>query len=57
MPESLSDLEHQRNAILQQMLRLPDFRSGSITATHGTCGKANAVVINPTSLGTGPTIV
>ena len=41
MPESLVDLEHQRHAILQQMLRLPDFRSGSITATWGTCGKAN----------------
>ena len=39
MAESLAELEHQRGAILQQMLRLPDFRSGSITATRGTCGK------------------
>jgi hypothetical protein len=35
MPECLVDLEQQRSAILQQMLRLPDFRSGSITATRG----------------------
>ena len=54
MPESLSDLEHQRNAILQQMLRLPDFRSGSITATRGTCGKANCRCQQPNQPGHGP---
>lgn len=54
MPESLSDLEHQRNAILQQMLRLPDFRSGSITATRGTCGKANCRCHQPNQPGHGP---
>jgi hypothetical protein len=41
MPDSLLDLEHQRSAIFQEMLQLPDFRSGSITPTHGTCGKPN----------------
>lgn len=39
MPESLIALEQQRTAILQEMVRLPDFRSGSITTTRGTCGK------------------
>ncbi|MBV9341053.1 MAG: hypothetical protein JO159_09215 [Acidobacteria bacterium] len=41
MPESLVDLEQQRQAILQRLLELPDFRSGSITATYGTCGKSS----------------
>src|SRR5215469_4057206 len=39
MPESLAELEQQRQAILQRILELPDFRSGSITSTYGTCGK------------------
>ena len=39
MTEPLGDLEQERSAILQQMLQLPDFRSGSITATRGRCGK------------------
>jgi hypothetical protein len=54
MPESLVDLEHQRSAILQEMLRLPDFRSGSITATRGTCGKANCRCHQPNQPGHGP---
>ena len=54
MPDSLSDLEHQRNAVLQQMLRLPDFRSGSITAARGTCGKANCRCHQPNQPGHGP---
>ena len=54
MPESLIDLEQQRNAIVQQMLRLPDFRSGSITATRGTCGKANCRCHQPNQPGHGP---
>jgi hypothetical protein len=54
MPEPLVDLEQQRSAILQQMLRLPDFRSGSITATHGTCGKATCRCHQPNQPGHGP---
>jgi len=54
MPESLLDLEQQRNAVLQQMLRLPDFRSGSITATRGTCGKPNCHCHQPNQPGHGP---
>ena len=54
MPESLLDLEQQRSAILQQMLRLPDFRSGSITATRGTCGKLTCRCHQPNQPGHGP---
>ncbi|HEX6879437.1 MAG TPA: DUF6788 family protein [Terriglobales bacterium] len=38
MSESLSDLEQQRAAVLQQISELDDFRAGSITATGGRCG-------------------
>jgi hypothetical protein len=54
MPECLVDLEQQRSAILQQMLRLPDFRSGSITATRGTCGKPSCRCHQPNQPGHGP---
>ena len=54
MPESLVDLEQQRSAILQQMLRLPDFRSGSITAIRGTCGKPTCRCHQPNQPGHGP---
>jgi len=54
MAESLADLEHQRSAIFQQMLRLPDFRSGSITATRGTCGKPSCRCHQPNQPGHGP---
>ena len=54
MPESLSELEQQRRAIFQQMLQLPDFRSGSITATRGTCGKPTCRCHQPHQPGHGP---
>ena len=54
MPESLSDLEQQRRAIFQQILQLPDFRSGSITATRGTCGKPTCRCHQPHQPGHGP---
>ena len=54
MPESLIDLEQQRSAIVRQMLRLPDFRSGSITATRGTCGKPTCRCHQPNQPGHGP---
>ena len=38
MTESVHELEQQRSSIFQEMVRLPDFRSGSITTTRGTCG-------------------
>lgn len=54
MPESLSDLEQQRSALFEQMRRLPDFRSGSITATRGTCGKPTCHCHQPHHPGHGP---
>ena len=56
MPPSLVDLEQQRSAIFQQMLRLPDFRSGSITTTRGTCGKTNCRCHQPNQPGHGPNV-
>lgn len=56
MPLSLVDLEHQRSAIFQEMLRLPDFRSGSITTTRGTCGKPNCRCHRPNQPGHGPNV-
>lgn len=41
MPESLATLEQQRSALLSQILGLGDFRSGSITAISGRCGRPN----------------
>ena len=41
MPDSLSALEQQRSDVLTQILHLGDFRSGSITAIKGRCGKPN----------------
>ena len=54
MPESLADLEQQRRAIFQRMMELPDFRSGSITATYGTCGKPNCHCHQPNQPPHGP---
>lgn len=39
MPDTLSSLEQQRSDILMRILQLGDFRSGSITAIQGRCGK------------------
>lgn len=54
MPESLASLEQQRSAILTRILELGDFRSGSITAIHGRCGKPNCHCHLPNHPGHGP---
>ena len=54
MPESLADLEQQRQFILQRILQLPDFRTGSITATYGTCGKPSCRCHRPNQSPQGP---
>ena len=41
MSDSLVALELQRASVLAQIQALGDFRSGSITAIQGRCGKAN----------------
>jgi hypothetical protein len=54
LPNSLSTLEQQRSDILTRILQLGDFRSGSITAIHGRCGKSNCRCHQPGQLGHGP---
>ena len=54
MPESLATLEQQRSSILTQILELGDFRSGSITAIQGRCGKPNCHCHQPNQPGHGP---
>jgi len=41
MSDSLAGLERQRADLLSQIMQLGDFRSGSITAVSGRCGKPN----------------
>jgi hypothetical protein len=54
LPESLAALEQQRSSILAQILQLGDFRSGSITAINGRCGKPNCHCHQPNQPGHGP---
>lgn len=54
MPDSLASLEQQRSGILTQILALGDFRSGSITAINGHCGKPNCHCHQPNQPGHGP---
>jgi hypothetical protein len=54
MPESLDELEQQRSSIFEEIVRLPDFRSGSITGTRGTCGKPTCHCHQPHHPGHGP---
>ena len=54
MPDSLAGLEQQRSGILAQILQLGDFRSGSITAINGRCGKPNCHCHQPGQPGHGP---
>jgi len=54
LPNSLSALEQQRSDILTRILQLGDFRSGSITAIKGRCGKPNCHCHQPGQPGHGP---
>lgn len=54
MPDSLAELEQQRSGILSKILALGDFRSGSITAIQGRCGKPNCHCHKPGQPGHGP---
>ena len=54
MPDSLTGLEQQRSGVLSQILELGDFRSGSITAIQGRCGKPNCHCHRPNQPGHGP---
>lgn len=54
MPDSLIGLEQQRSAVRAQIMELGDFRSGSITAITGRCGKPNCRCHLPNQPGHGP---
>jgi hypothetical protein len=54
LPDSVAALEQQRSGILTQILELGDFRSGSITAINGRCGKPNCHCHRPNQPGHGP---
>jgi hypothetical protein len=54
LPESLATLEQQRSSILTRFLELGDFRSGSITAINGRCGKPNCHCHQPNQPAHGP---
>lgn len=51
MPESLAELEQRREAMLQQISELEDFRPGSITGTGGRCGNAGCHCHQPNDPG------
>jgi hypothetical protein len=54
MPDSLVDLEQRRSSVLSQILKLGDFRSGSITTIQGRCGKPTCHCHQPNQPGHGP---
>lgn len=54
LPDSFVALEQQRSSILTQIVELDDFRSGSITAINGRCGKPNCHCHQPNQPGHGP---
>ena len=54
MPDFLGALEQQRSAILSRIVDLGDFRSGSITAISGRCGKPECRCHQPNQPGHGP---
>lgn len=54
MTDPLAALEQKRSGILSQILELGDFRSGSITAIQGRCGKPNCHCHQPNQPGHGP---
>jgi hypothetical protein len=54
MSDPLAGLEQQRSGILTRILELGDFRSGSITAIHGRCGKSTCHCHRPNQPGHGP---
>ena len=54
MPDSLTALETQRDALLRQINQLEDFRPGSITTTTGRCGNPRCHCHQPKDPGHGP---
>jgi hypothetical protein len=56
LPQSLTDLEHQRSQLGIQLARLGDLRAGSVTAIVRRCGKPTCHCAQPDDPGHGPTL-
>ena len=54
MPQSLFDLEQQRELLAQRIAQLGDLRPGSVTSTSGRCGKPDCRCHQPGQPGHGP---
>lgn len=54
MPQTLPALEGERSRLLQDISRLGDFRSGSISSVVRRCGKPNCHCARPQDGGHGP---
>jgi hypothetical protein len=54
LPKPLANLEQERSAILTEIVELGDFRSGSVTAISGRCGKPDCRCHRPNQPGHGP---
>ena len=56
MPDTLSNLESQRSALLEQFRQLGDMRPGSIVTVHRRCGRPNCHCARAKDPGHGPDI-
>jgi len=56
MPELIVDLELERSKLLQEIVRLRDFRPGSITALVRRCGKPSCRCAQADDPGHGPNL-
>ena len=54
MPQTLPILEGERTHLLEDISKLGDFRSGSITSVVRRCGKPNCHCVRPQDAGHGP---
>jgi hypothetical protein len=56
LPQSVTDLEHQRSELVTQFSRLDDLRPGSVTGIVRHCGKPTCHCARPDDPGHGPTL-
>jgi hypothetical protein len=56
LPQSVTDLEHQRSELVTQFSRLDDLRPGSVTGIVRRCGKPTCHCARPDDPGHGPTL-
>jgi hypothetical protein len=54
MPQTLPALEGERTHLLEDISKLGDFRSGSVTSVVRRCGKPNCHCARPQDAGHGP---